>query len=210
MVLRIPKTTLHNIWETPYQNQVTNVNNIWRVSLVPCGYVLINGFVNILFRLLLVTAVLLFEFYNSCVLLLPFNGWTRSLGYVFVVNCLDSLCLFCQKQGYLLAGLIPLRAKQVGEFIEIRHKKISPTSILSTLGCMSLCHSVANKHGPHSVAPVWKHLNFFHKNDPHWNWILNKFGQTNFNIGPFLAVWQAPVFHSQGGLEICHTNLTST
>ena len=52
---------------------------------MPCGYVLINGFVNILFRLLLVTAVLLFEFYNSCVLLLPFKGGTRSLDYVFVV-----------------------------------------------------------------------------------------------------------------------------
>ena len=32
--------------------------------------------------------------------------------------------------------IIPLRAKRVGEFIEIRHKKISPTSILSTLGCL--------------------------------------------------------------------------
>ena len=37
---------------------------------------------------------------------------------------------------------IPLRAKWVGEFIEIRHKKISPTCILSTLGCLWLCNSV--------------------------------------------------------------------
>ena len=33
---------------------------------------------------------------------------------------------------------IPLRVKQVGEFIAIRHKKISPTRILSTLGCLYL------------------------------------------------------------------------
>ena len=32
--------------------------------------------------------------------------------------------------------IIPLRAKQVEEFIEIRHKKISPTHILRTLGCL--------------------------------------------------------------------------
>ena len=32
--------------------------------------------------------------------------------------------------------IIPLRAKRVGEFIETRHKKISPTRILSTLGCL--------------------------------------------------------------------------
>ena len=36
----------------------------------------------------------------------------------------------------LIDALIPLRAKRVGEFIEIRHKKISPTSILSTLECL--------------------------------------------------------------------------
>ena len=38
-------------------------------------------------------------------------------------------------------------------------------------------------NGPPSVTPVWKHFNFFHKNDPHWNWTLNNFGQTNFSIG---------------------------
>ena len=31
---------------------------------------------------------------------------------------------------------IPLQAKQVGEFIEIRHEKILPTRIPSTLGCL--------------------------------------------------------------------------
>jgi hypothetical protein len=41
--------------------------------------------------------------------------------------------------------IFPLQAKRVGEFIEIRHKKISPTLILSTLECLSLCDSVANK-----------------------------------------------------------------
>ena len=37
---------------------------------------------------------------------------------------------------------IPLQAKRVGEFIKISHKKISPTLILGTLGCLSLCNSV--------------------------------------------------------------------
>ena len=32
--------------------------------------------------------------------------------------------------------IISLRAKRVGDFIEIRHKKISPTCILSSLGCL--------------------------------------------------------------------------
>ena len=38
-------------------------------------------------------------------------------------------CLFQSK-------LIPLRAKREGEFFEIRHKKISPTPILSNFGCL--------------------------------------------------------------------------
>ena len=33
--------------------------------------------------------------------------------------------------------IIPRRAKRIGEIIEIRHKKILPTRILSTLGCLS-------------------------------------------------------------------------
>ena len=33
-------------------------------------------------------------------------------------------------------NIIPLRAKRVGEFNEIRHKQISPTNILSALGCL--------------------------------------------------------------------------
>ena len=40
--------------------------------------------------------------------------------------------------------VITLRAKRVWEIIEIRHKKISPTRILGTLGSLSLCNSVAN------------------------------------------------------------------
>ena len=35
-----------------------------------------------------------------------------------------------------------LRAKRVGEFIGIWHKKFSLTRILSILGCLSLCDSV--------------------------------------------------------------------
>ena len=51
--------------------------------------------------------------------------------------------------------LIPLRAKQVGEFIEIRHKKNS----LSTLGCLWLCdcdsEAIKNlsKLAPFTVGP---------------------------------------------------------
>ena len=41
-----------------------------------------------------------------------------------------------QDQKKFLFIVIPLRAKREGEFIEIRHKKISPTRILSTLGCL--------------------------------------------------------------------------
>ena len=45
--------------------------------------------------------------------------------------------------GEIIPAIIPLRAKRVGEFIEIRHKNISPTRILGTLGrhsvTLSLC-----------------------------------------------------------------------
>ena len=34
---------------------------------------------------------------------------------------------------FFISFFVPLRAKPVGEFIEIRHKKISPTRTLSTL-----------------------------------------------------------------------------
>ena len=40
---------------------------------------------------------------------------------------------------FLSVTLIPLRVKRVGEFMVIRHNKISPTRILSTLGFLSLC-----------------------------------------------------------------------
>ena len=40
------------------------------------------------------------------------------------------------KMWIILKVVIPLQVKQVREFIEIRHKKISPTHILSTLGCL--------------------------------------------------------------------------
>ena len=36
----------------------------------------------------------------------------------------------------VVIGVIPLRAKGVGEFIEIRQKKVSPTRILGTLECL--------------------------------------------------------------------------
>ena len=36
----------------------------------------------------------------------------------------------------LAYNVIPLRAERVVEFIEIRHKRISPIRILSTLGCL--------------------------------------------------------------------------
>ena len=39
--------------------------------------------------------------------------------------------------GCFADSLIPLRAKRVEEFIEIRHNKISLTRILGTLECLS-------------------------------------------------------------------------
>ena len=41
--------------------------------------------------------------------------------------------VFLRGESEVFLLLIPLRAKQVGELIEIRHKKISPTRILSTM-----------------------------------------------------------------------------
>ena len=41
---------------------------------------------------------------------------------------------YCYKNENFL--LIPMQAKRVEEFIEIRHKKNLPTHILSTLGCL--------------------------------------------------------------------------
>ena len=88
---------------------------------------------------------------------------------------------------------IPLWAKRVGEFIEIRHKKISLTPILGTLGCLSLCNSVANKaatrftNGPyhHSIknlsklAPFpggpWNLPHKFHLNLIQTEWICRFF-----------------------------------
>ena len=53
--------------------------------------------------------------------------------------------------------IIPLRAKRVGECIEIRHNKISPTRILSTLRCLSLCHSVTLRPiNYHSCASMFR------------------------------------------------------
>ena len=48
------------------------------------------------------------------------------------VCTLSSIVLALDLIGHNMV-FIPLRAKRVGEFIEIRHKKISPT-----LGCLSL------------------------------------------------------------------------
>ena len=39
----------------------------------------------------------------------------------------------CPPQIFMFFMFIPLRARPVGEFIEIRHKKFSPTYILSTI-----------------------------------------------------------------------------
>ena len=57
---------------------------------------------------------------------------------ILVINSNSSIKLPCTvwETNLNLSCFIPLRAKPVGEFIEIRHKKISPTSILSTLGCL--------------------------------------------------------------------------
>ena len=63
------------------------------------------------------------------------------LNYYFTFKT-QALCPIIQLQqisDQQMVKFIPLRAKRVGEFIEIRHKKISPTRILSTL---EVCHSV--------------------------------------------------------------------
>ena len=67
------------------------------------------------------------------------------------------------------AEIIPLRANRVGEFIEIRHKKISPTQLSAVFQSPSLYR--------------WP------------NWPLKTCPNSH---------------HSQRGLEICHTNFTST
>ena len=56
-------------------------------------------------------------------------------------------CVLCYIFGGIFTqqvNLIPLRAKRVDKFIEIRREKISPTRTLGTLGCPSLCNSVAS------------------------------------------------------------------
>ena len=108
--------------------------------------------------------------------------------------------------------IIPLRAKRVGELIEIRHKKISPTHILSTLWCLWLCDSKANKSPIISAAchgigrklewafceQFWLWIVRF----LHWNgwtslqrgyiwtpgWILSCLALKFFQIGQFLTV----------------------
>ena len=57
-------------------------------------------------------------------------------------NILSENYQYSQGEENFKTNFIPLRAKQVGEFIKIRHKKISPTRILKTLECLSLCDSV--------------------------------------------------------------------
>ena len=52
---------------------------------------------------------------------------------------MDYNCTQSTRHLKVVNGIIPLRAKQVGEFIEIRHKKISPIRILSTL-CEKMTH----------------------------------------------------------------------
>ena len=55
-------------------------------------------------------------------------------------QCWDSDSMFFYSQILKhTKEFISLRAKGVGEFIEKRHKKLSPTRILSTLVCLSLC-----------------------------------------------------------------------
>ena len=82
--------------------------------------------------------------------------------------------------------VIPLRAKRVGEFIEIRTKKnfTHPYTEYPWVSLtLWLCHSVAI---------------FFVKLT-----LLNIFDQNFFRIGPFWAVWQQPVFTNG---PLCHKN----
>ena len=109
--------------------------------------------------------------------------------------------------------IIPLRAKRIGEIIEIRHKKISLTRILSTLGCLS-------KEGVCSELRTI--LQFCGLNSPFkikFLMILTKKISTlaNFQLSPSLYRWPhwrlktcPNSHHLQGGLEICRINFTST
>ena len=37
------------------------------------------------------------------------------------------------------------------------------------------------------ISPLLNTFGFFHKNDPHWNWILNNFGQKKIKHWPILG-----------------------
>ena len=63
----------------------------------------------------------------------PFNV-RKSKDHFYKVNYYVLHSTIIIKLQYSVKCLIPLRAKRVGEFIEIRHKNISPTRILGTLG----------------------------------------------------------------------------
>ena len=134
--------------------------------------------------------------------------------------------------------VIPLRANRVGEFIEIRQKKIHPSVFWVPLGvCHSvtlwLCNSVANKPplisaachgigqkknlgliGQKSLSQkfYWKHFNNI---IPLCSTIFKSLQVRLLSpislLNIFFWLINYPDSHySQGGLEICHTNFPST
>ena len=72
-------------------------------------------------------------------------------------------------------NFIPLWAKWVEEFIEIRHKKNFPTRILNTLGCLWLCNSVANKL-----------LSCIFQISPKWNYYMSVY-LFDYSVSHFIA-----------------------
>ena len=82
-------------------------------------------------------------FFEMLALPFPCNGMWVDIGNLpRIFQCIIVFMLVFLSPISIYYFFIPLQAKQIGEIIEIRHRKILPTRILSTLGCLSLCHSV--------------------------------------------------------------------
>ena len=69
---------------------------------------------------------------------MEWKSWNNT--YLNIIEIFNQLYLFKYHRNIIF--IFPPPAKRVGKFIEIRHKKISHTCLLSTLGCLSLCNSV--------------------------------------------------------------------
>ena len=96
------------------------------------------------------------------------NRWDSYFQFLLINNVFyeqDLVITFLVSLFHVVfSAFIPLRAKRVGEFIEIRHKKILPTRILNTLECLWLCHSVTLW----PINSVIKSINLYMMSSLHW------------------------------------------